>query len=135
MGEGARVRREIHLPAPPEVVWPALTSAALLEWWLAPEVELEPVAGGRIAVREADGRAREGAVEELEAPYRLAFHWAEGDGAPSRVELTLRAAPGGSRLVVVETAARTTALAGGWAPRLRALARGPAALVAASRPS
>jgi uncharacterized protein YndB with AHSA1/START domain len=121
------VERETLVEASPAEVWEALTDEDRLEEWLAPEVELDPVEGGEIAVRDGDDE-RTGTVERVEEGERFAFIWSRPGEGESIVEFTIEALPGGSRVIVVETplhsaatntAAASTALA--WASRLRGL--------------
>jgi uncharacterized protein YndB with AHSA1/START domain len=126
------VERETLVEASPDEVWEALTDEDRLEEWLAPEVELDPVEGGEIAVRDGDDE-RHGTVETLEENERFAFTWSRPGEGESFVEFTIEALPGGSRVTVVETpphsaatntAAGSTAMAiGGWGPRLARLQR------------
>lgn len=119
------VTRTIVLDAPPEQVWEAITDPAALSEWLAPEVEIEPHEGGELCCRYEDGSERRGEVELVEEAERLAFSWWREDAGPSRVELTVDAVAGGTRLTVIETGLAAplapTMLAAGWSPRLRAL--------------
>jgi uncharacterized protein YndB with AHSA1/START domain len=93
-----RVERELQLPASPEVVWEAVTG----DGWLAEEVDLELHPGGGARFQTGED-AREGWVEEAQAPSRLAFWWAV-DGEPAtRVELTIEPLQDGCSLRVVET--------------------------------
>jgi uncharacterized protein YndB with AHSA1/START domain len=93
-----RIERKLLLDAPPEEVWDAVTS----DGWLAEEVELDLRPGGDASFRSPD-ETRTGWVEEVIAPARLAFWWAE-DGEPAtRVELTLQADRDATWLRVVET--------------------------------
>src|SRR3954451_15465166 len=124
------VERDTLVEASPEEVWEALTDEDRLEEWLAPNVELDPVEGGEIAVRDGDDH-RNGTVETLEEGERFAFTWSRPGEGESFVEFTIEALPGGSRVTVVETpihsaatntAAGPTAIAaGGWGPRLSRL--------------
>ena len=102
------VRREIVLPVERDRAWELLTEPAELREWLADEVELEPEEGAPLrAVWWDSGAEREGVVEEVEERRRLRFRWDDGEtGVPSRVEWTLDDAPGGTRVVVEERAAR-----------------------------
>jgi uncharacterized protein YndB with AHSA1/START domain len=120
------VERETLLEASPEEVWEALTDEDRLEEWMAPEVELDPVEGGEISVRDGDDR-RSGTVETVEEAERFAFTWSRPGEGESFVEFTIEALPGGSRVTVVETptssaatntAAGSTAMTFGWGPRL-----------------
>src|SRR4051794_4380594 len=126
------VERETMVEASPEEVWEALTDEDRLEEWLAPDVELDPVEGGEIAVGNGEER-RTGTVETLEESERFAFTWSRPGECESFVEFTIEALPGGSRVTVVETpinsaatntAAGSTAIAaGGWDLRLARLHR------------
>jgi uncharacterized protein YndB with AHSA1/START domain len=94
-----RIERELLLPAPPEQVWDAVTSAG----WLAEEVHLDLSPGGDATFRSRDS-VKHGWVEEVLAPARLAFWWATDGDPATRVELTLQ--PEGeaaTRLRVIET--------------------------------
>jgi uncharacterized protein YndB with AHSA1/START domain len=105
------VRREMVLPVRPEELWPALTEADRLAEWFAPEVDIDARPGGGAVFRWAGG-ARRAVIEEVEAPHRLSFRWAEmgedGEAERSRVEFTLEEVEEGTRLRVVETAAAET---------------------------
>ncbi len=123
------VERETLVEATPEEVWEALTDEDRLEEWMAPDVELDPVEGGQIVVRDGDDE-RSGTVETWEEGERFAFTWSRPGEGESFVEFTIEALPGGSRVTVVETptysaatntAAGSTALAGGWGSRLAGL--------------
>jgi uncharacterized protein YndB with AHSA1/START domain len=115
------VERETLVEASPEEVWEALTDEDRLEEWMAPDVELDPVEGGEIAVRDGDDE-RAGTVETLEENERFAFTWSRPGEGESFVEFTIEALPGGSRVTVVETPiGPTAAAAGGWGSRLARL--------------
>jgi uncharacterized protein YndB with AHSA1/START domain len=130
----ARVEREVVLPVAPEELWPALTDPAELREWLAPDVEIDARPGGGAVFRWEDA-GRRAVVEEVDAPHRLAFRWAEvgedGEAEQSRVVFTLEEVDGGTRLRVVESgigeslAETVVALAGGagWTFALSRLAR------------
>lgn len=118
------VTRSVVLDAAPAEVWEAITDEQLLSEWLAPEVELDPEEGGEVVCRFEDGEERRGEVESVEEAERLAFSWWREGAGPSRVEFLVDAVAGGTRLTVTESGlapSATTLLAGGWAPRLRAL--------------
>jgi uncharacterized protein YndB with AHSA1/START domain len=115
------VERETLVEASPEEVWEALTEEDRLEEWLAPEVELDPVEGGEIAVRDGDGE-RAGTVETIEEQERFAFTWSRPGEGESFVEFTIEALPGGTRVTVIETPIGATAMAfAGWGARLARL--------------
>jgi len=119
MTEFGVVRRSVVLPAPPEVVWAALTEAGHLSAWLGGDVELDACPGGQIALQEG-GRLRRGVIVDLEplrrleirwlpASPRLGFVWGPDDdpaGSGGEVEFRLLALPGGrtTRLTIVERA-------------------------------
>jgi uncharacterized protein YndB with AHSA1/START domain len=130
-GKAPWVERETLVEASPEEVWEALTDEDRLEEWLAPDVELDPVEGGEIAVSDGEDR-RTGTVETFEESERFAFTWSRPGEGESFVEFTIEALPGGSRVTVVETpidwaatnsAAGSTAIAAGWGSRLARLHR------------
>jgi uncharacterized protein YndB with AHSA1/START domain len=124
------VERETLVQATPEEVWEALTDEDRLEEWMAPEVELDPIEGGEIAVRDGEDE-RTGTVETVERDERFAFTWSRPGEGESFVEFTLEPLPAGTRVTVVETptdpaatntAAGSTGLAaGGWGSRLARL--------------
>jgi uncharacterized protein YndB with AHSA1/START domain len=117
------VERETLVEASPEEVWEALTDEDRLEEWLAPDVELDPVEGGEIAVRDGDDQ-RAGSVETVEEHERFAFTWSRPGEGESFVEFTIEALPGGTRVTVVETPIGPTSMAyGGWDSRLTRLHR------------
>jgi uncharacterized protein YndB with AHSA1/START domain len=118
------VERSVVVAASAERVWEALTDSSLLAEWLADEVELEPWEGGEVVCRYADGEERHGEVALVEEAERLAFEWHREGEAPSRVELTVDAVAGGTRVTVIESGdwpVAPTLLAAGWSARLRAL--------------
>jgi len=112
------VERDTMVEASPEEVWEALTDEDRLEEWMAPDVELDPVEGGEISVRDGEDE-RSGTVETFEENERFAFTWSRPGEGESFVEFTIEALPGGSRVTVVETPIGPTAIAaGGWGSRL-----------------
>jgi uncharacterized protein YndB with AHSA1/START domain len=121
------VRRELLVDADPEHVWEALTEPALLEQWLADDVDLEPCEGGRVIARDGDGRGRSGVVERAEPPRLLVLRWWDDAGAESTVAITVDAVARGSLVRVVETADWTPAGAVmaslAWGMRLSLAAR------------
>lgn len=102
------VEREIELPVDAAVVWESLPSL------FGDDVELTGEPGGRLR---ADGPEGEwvGVVEEFDAPRRLSFWWvpAEGDDAPSFVEVDLAGSAVGTLLRVRETRFDAAAVVGG----------------------
>jgi uncharacterized protein YndB with AHSA1/START domain len=118
------VERETMVEASPEEVWEALTDEDRLEEWMAPDVELDPVEGGEIAIRDGDDQ-RNGTVETVEENERFAFTWSRPGEGESFVEFTIEALPGGSRVTVIETPTHSavTNTAAGWTSRLARLER------------
>src|SRR5262245_3612371 len=105
------VEREIMVPAPPGLVWPAVAESAGVSAWFGADVEWDARPGGRGVFRWPDGGERAALVEEVEPGRRLAFRWLPFErtaaGAvvtrpATRVEITLDAVPGGTRVRVVE---------------------------------
>jgi uncharacterized protein YndB with AHSA1/START domain len=94
------VTREILLEAPREEVWAALTESERLEEWFANDVELDARPGGQGVFRWDDGDERRAVVEEVDEERRLALRF-DDDGF---VRLELDDAPGGTLLVVTESA-------------------------------
>jgi uncharacterized protein YndB with AHSA1/START domain len=82
---GMAVSREIDIDASPEEVWEALATEQGRERWLGePEREID--------------------VEVLDEPHRLVWWWSSDEEPPTRVEFLVVAAPGGTRVVVTESA-------------------------------
>ena len=108
------VEREVVVPAPPGLVWPALTRPEEISAWFGAEAEIDVRPGGRGLFRWPDGTERAVVVEEVEPARKLAFRWLPfartpaGDVVtlpPTRVEIALEEVPGGTRVSVVEGAA------------------------------
>ena len=111
------VERSLVVQAPVEVVWRALTESGELTAWFGGEVEVDPVPGGQLTVRE-DGRLRRAVVVHFEPGRRLAFRWLpphhrfgfvwgedeQPAGTSGEVDIVLAPVPGGIRVTVVERA-------------------------------
>ncbi len=93
-----RIERSLLLDATPEEVWEAVTA----DGWLADEVAFEPWPGGDCLFRSPE-ETKEGWVEEVAEPSRLAFWWASDGETATRVELTIERVGDRTRLRVVET--------------------------------
>ena len=113
------VKREAQFDAGLDELWEAITDERLLSEWLGDEVELEPVEGAPVRVRQGE-EEREGMVTHVREHESLTFTWERDGVGSSEVEFIVDAVAGGSRLVVVERAiARPTALTGvAWSARL-----------------
>ena len=111
------LRIERLIAAPPELLFALwVEPAQLLKWW-APDgceasvdvLEVRPGGGWRTTLHKPDGSqaSTSGLYRIVEPPRRLSFTWAwEGDngarGHESEVTVTFEAAPGGTRLVLVQ---------------------------------
>jgi uncharacterized protein YndB with AHSA1/START domain len=99
------VRREIHLPHPPEKVWEALTDSALLAAWLHPN-DFEARVGHRFTFHvpakpavNFPGMTVQSEVLELEPPAKLVLAWNAAEPvADTRVSFRLEADGAGTRL-------------------------------------
>jgi uncharacterized protein YndB with AHSA1/START domain len=111
------LRLERLIPAPPEKIFALWTEPELMAKWWGPDgyelarQELDVRAGGRwrTSMRSPEGKlvTMSGIYRSIEAPRRLVFSWAWEDEAGNRgheteVTVTLAAAPGGTRLVLVQ---------------------------------
>jgi uncharacterized protein YndB with AHSA1/START domain len=107
------VERETVVDAPADEVWEAITDEERLEGWLGDEVELDPVPGGDVRVRDG-GEERRGEVLFVSEGDRISFSWAKEGCEPSFVELRLFPLGDQTLVRVVETAPEwaPTALAG-----------------------
>jgi len=139
------IRREAYYPHPPERVWRALTTPALLASWLMEPEEFAPVVGQRFRFRMAPKPGFDGVVhcEVLEAdpPRRLAYSWAGGPTRkrPSVVTWTLRPEGPGTRLELEHAGFHglggfllRAMLGGGWGRMLRESLPGVLAHLAAA---
>jgi uncharacterized protein YndB with AHSA1/START domain len=98
------IRREIPIPQPREQVWQALTESATLAEWMYPN-DFEPRVGHHFTFRVPanpkvgfDGLTVHCEVLECEPPSQLAFSWAAGGLADSRVTFRLEPDAAGTRL-------------------------------------
>jgi len=95
--------RVITIEAAPETVFSFFTdSARWARWWGAGSV-IDPMPGGRMLIRHANGIEVAGEVLEVEPPRRIVFTYGYVSGASipvggSKVTIDLQAAGGGTRL-------------------------------------
>ena len=89
----------VHLAAPREEVWEALTDPERLADWFATDVELDLRPGGGASFRWGNGEERTATFTDVDTGRRLAFEW----GDEGEVEFTLADEGDGTRLTVVET--------------------------------
>lgn len=135
------LRIERLIAAPPDVLFALwIEPAQLLQWW-APDgyvasVELLDVKPGgrwRTTMRRPDGGAvaTSGVYRIVEPPHRLSFTWAweAEDGArghESEVVVTFEAAPGGTRLLLMQARFENKDVCGrhviGWSSALGRIA-------------
>lgn len=94
------------VPAPPERIWRAFTTAELGEWFWPPawdvttEIDLRPGARYRI-VSNAGGMAVGGEYLAIEPPKRLVQAWRwEGEGLETTVTLTFERERGGTLVTI-----------------------------------
>ena len=116
--DGFTVSRTIHINAPVEKVWAAITEPTHLAKWFPDRAELQPVAVGATGNFEWDDYGTQPViVEAVDAPHSIAYRW--GNDAPdsATVDLehstvftfTLSPVAGGTQLTVVETGFETLA--------------------------
>jgi uncharacterized protein YndB with AHSA1/START domain len=115
----ASVTREIVLPLERDEAWRVVTEPDHLREWLADDVEIDLVEGGRIELGWEGAGGRTGTVETIEEAQRLVFRWRPDEPGPldieTTVEIGLSDVEGGTRVTVVETgfeALATEAVAG-----------------------
>ena len=103
---GSRLERSVTLDAEVDVAWELVTRPEDLEGWLGREVELDPTPGSEGSVLDHDGARRRLVVDEVHPGERIAWRWwfdgNDVDPDPSRVEITLTPAVGGTRVDIVE---------------------------------
>lgn len=119
----------IDIEAPPEVVFPYLTTNDGLTAWMGESADLNPIQGGRFAVDIA-GYAIRGEFLEIEPPHKLVVTWGtagskEVPPGATRLEFQLTAIPTGTRVTLTHSQLPDTNrhdFAAGWdhfIPRLR----------------
>jgi uncharacterized protein YndB with AHSA1/START domain len=103
----APISHTLVLPAARDRVWDAWTTTAGLRGWLCRDATIDPVVGGRLALRWAKGEAYPALTPELDGevlfvdrPRRLELRFGDAIGAPGpgRVEVDLLPSLDGTRL-------------------------------------
>jgi uncharacterized protein YndB with AHSA1/START domain len=112
-----RIEREVMVAAPIERVWAVITRPEHLGTWFGDagaDIDLRP--GGAMVIRWAEHGTGYCVVERVEPPHRFAFrgallgHTEIRDDNSTRVEFTLSAEGGQTRLRVVESGFSTLAM-------------------------
>jgi uncharacterized protein YndB with AHSA1/START domain len=105
MTETKSVVIERDMPCPPEKLWRALTTGALIEEWLMAN-DFEPTVGRKFTLRSQPVQGWDGIIDckvlAVEPPQRLAYTWASM-GMETVVTLTISPAPAGARLRVEQS--------------------------------
>jgi uncharacterized protein YndB with AHSA1/START domain len=113
--EQGRIEREIHVDAPPEVVFEVVSRPEHMREWWPDDARFEPVAGapGELSWRDAEtGETMTVAftVVEVDPPSRFAFRWCyaapDRRGASLLVTFDLIPSGGGTRVRMTETGFR-----------------------------
>jgi uncharacterized protein YndB with AHSA1/START domain len=103
------IEREVLIAASPEQVWAVITVPEHINQWLWDFAEIDLRVGGAMTLAgtyKGKPYSYEATIEDLDPPNVFAFRWAEGgwvDGGSTRVEITLTAEDGGTRLRLVES--------------------------------
>lgn len=149
------IEREIHIEAPPEVVYDVISSPEHMQEWWPEEAEFEAVPGSTGFVAWGDRSTQEAkvvplTVMEADPPRRFSFRWVhdEGEAATAAnsilVTFDLTPSPGGTLLRFTESGFREKGFEGlaleeqyanhakGWDSFLPRLARYAAGLVSTS---
>jgi len=131
---GDRVEQEIHIQAPPEVVFRFFTDPAMHDRWIGQRATLDPRRGGIYRCVMNDTATVVGEYVEVEPPHRVVFTWGfeNNPGIPpgsSTVSVTLTADQDGTRVRLVHTGLPHPAVAShrqGWAGYLAQLSEAAA---------
>ncbi len=99
------IRQSVWIAAPPDCVWPFLTSQEGMRQWYSEEAEFEPHVGGRVVASDY-GVQLVGYVTEMERERKLAFTFAEEDTVgkqpPFLITLELWPENGGTRVFLTQ---------------------------------
>ena len=118
-----RIEREIHVEAPPDVVFEAISTPEHVAAWWTDEAEFEATPGGTGGIScgdrsSADAKVVPLTVVEADPPRRFAFRWAYEEGqaadAANSLLVTFDLVPSGSGTLVrfAETGFRAKGLQG-----------------------
>jgi uncharacterized protein YndB with AHSA1/START domain len=112
-----RIKREIVIDAPIELVWAVITEPEHINGWFGDVAEVDLRPGGRVTFGWPEhGHAAHGLVERVEPPHAFSFRWNRGPEADAGddnytlVEFTLHADGHATRLTVVESGFRDLAM-------------------------
>jgi uncharacterized protein YndB with AHSA1/START domain len=127
---GDRIEHEIHVQAPPEVVFRFFTDPAMHDRWLGQRATLDPRRGGIYRCVMNDTATVVGQYIEVEPPHRVVFTWGFENNpqippGSSTVSITLTADHRGTRVRLVHTGLPHPAITPhhqGWAGYLAQLA-------------
>jgi len=111
----------IDIEATPDVVFALLPTPDGMVTWMGQYANLQPIPGGSFTV-DINGTPIRGSYLEVDPPHRVVVSWGvagseEHPPGSSRVEFTLVASSGGTRLEVVHSGlpdSRTSMHASGW---------------------
>ncbi|HEX4865962.1 MAG TPA: SRPBCC domain-containing protein [Acidimicrobiales bacterium] len=98
------IRRQLVIPASPELLWSALTDPEQLQGWFGGVFEWELAGGSPLRFRGDDGESRHGVIDALREGRYLRFTWWP-EGQPdeaSEVSYLIEPDEGGVRLTVQE---------------------------------
>lgn len=129
----APIVKELVIAAPAETIWSYFTEPGKAAQWLGRSAEIDARPGGRVRMDFNGFDVMRGEMIEVQPYSRLVMSWgwetlADGMSEPggSRVEITLTAEPGGTRLRLVHsnfTAMERDSMDAGWSELLGSMAR------------
>jgi uncharacterized protein YndB with AHSA1/START domain len=118
-GDAFTVTRTVHISAPVEKVWAAITQPEHLVKWFAPVTTLDGSGVGATGAFTFDERSIPVRIEEVDPMNAIAYRWANDDSNPVQdavladshsviMRFTLVADAGGTTLTVVESGFETS---------------------------